>query len=260
MSQSVIVTVTGSRTHSDQMLQPEQPHLVSLVLQSKKALQHGEQLCSRANVASNASAQCVVDVLALDAKVRWLTDAVLEQLKARRVIPFHGVALHLLPLACRQCREKHRRETGTINETDPGLCLPPYSVPRVEVDSRVQDWDVLRVQRTDALDKILEALGSQVVPPDFHQASSGSSLFGSQHSDDGAEGNGRAVPSTSPFERSPTATLRIDQGKRVKYMSDRTNWKTLRDFVDDRAIDDALETMESDRNALDVRFLTHAVG
>ena len=64
-------------------MHPEQPHLVSLVLQSKKALQRGEQLCSRANGVSNASAQCVIDVLALDAKVRWLTDAVLEQLKAR---------------------------------------------------------------------------------------------------------------------------------------------------------------------------------
>jgi len=59
----------------------EQPHLVSLVLQSKKALQHGEQLCSRANSASNASAHCAVDVLSLDAKVGWITDAVLEQLK-----------------------------------------------------------------------------------------------------------------------------------------------------------------------------------
>jgi autophagy-related protein 17 len=63
----------------------EQPHLVSLVLQSKKALQHGEQLCSRAHVASNASAQCAVDVISLDAKVKWITDAVLEQLKVRNM-------------------------------------------------------------------------------------------------------------------------------------------------------------------------------
>lgn len=63
----------------------EQPHLVSLVLQSKKALQHGEQLCSCANGLSNASAQCAIDVLALDAKVRWLSEAVLEQLKVRNL-------------------------------------------------------------------------------------------------------------------------------------------------------------------------------
>jgi autophagy-related protein 17 len=62
---------------------PDQPPLVSLVLQSTKALQKGQQLCSRANDLSNASAQSAVDVLALDAKVAWITDAVLEQLKVR---------------------------------------------------------------------------------------------------------------------------------------------------------------------------------
>lgn len=61
---------------------PVQPHLVTLVLQSKKALQQGEQLCSRAHAISNASARSVVDVAALDAKVRWVTEAVKEQLTA----------------------------------------------------------------------------------------------------------------------------------------------------------------------------------
>jgi autophagy-related protein 17 len=60
-----------------------QAHLVSLVLQSKKALQHGEQLCTRAHTASNASAQAAIDVLALDAKIKWMVEAVLEQLKVR---------------------------------------------------------------------------------------------------------------------------------------------------------------------------------
>jgi len=58
-----------------------QPHLVSLVLQSKKALQVGEQWCSRAHAANQASAQAAVDVLALDAKVRWIGKAVVDQLK-----------------------------------------------------------------------------------------------------------------------------------------------------------------------------------
>ncbi len=61
--------------------QGNQPHLVSLVLQSKKALQHGEQLCARAHTESNASAQAAVDILTLDAKVKWLVEAVVEQLK-----------------------------------------------------------------------------------------------------------------------------------------------------------------------------------
>lgn len=59
----------------------ERPHLVQLVLASKKALQHGEHLCSKARTLSTDSAQAAVDVLALDAKVRWVSRAVLEQLK-----------------------------------------------------------------------------------------------------------------------------------------------------------------------------------
>ena len=64
----------------------EQPHLVSLVLQSKKALQHGELLCSRAQTQYNSSAQEAVEVLALDAKVRWIADAIGEQLKVRFIL------------------------------------------------------------------------------------------------------------------------------------------------------------------------------
>ena len=59
----------------------EQPHIVSLVCQAKKALQQGEQLCMDAHTLSNASAQTVVDILALDAQVRWMSEAVLDQLK-----------------------------------------------------------------------------------------------------------------------------------------------------------------------------------
>ena len=71
----------------------EQPHLVQLVLASKKALQHGEQLCSKARSISVLSAQTAVDVLALDAKVRWITSAVTEQLKVRKscIVPVPSV-------------------------------------------------------------------------------------------------------------------------------------------------------------------------
>lgn len=55
--------------------------LVALVLQSKKALQQGGQLCTTAQLLAGSSAQVAVDVLALDAKVRWMTSAVLEQVK-----------------------------------------------------------------------------------------------------------------------------------------------------------------------------------
>jgi autophagy-related protein 17 len=43
--------------------------------------------------------------------------------------------------------------------------------------------------------------------------------------------------------------------QREKEAKDRKKWKTLRDFVDERAIEDVLDTIENDRNALDVSGL-----
>ena len=60
----------------------EQPHLISLVFQSRKALEQGEALCSRANATATSSAKGVTDLLALNAKVQWISNAVIEQLKA----------------------------------------------------------------------------------------------------------------------------------------------------------------------------------
>ena len=72
-----------STSPPDANARSEQPHLVSLVLQSKKALQHGEQLCTRARTVSSESAQTAIDLMALDAKLKWVTEAVVEQLKVR---------------------------------------------------------------------------------------------------------------------------------------------------------------------------------
>lgn len=135
-------------------------------------------------------------------------------------------------------------------------------------------WDTARTKHTDALDAILESLGTQLVPPEFHQSPEDSSLFGSQHSDPEAEASHKQKrtlqkkangPLVSP--QSPSATLRhhqrsgslkedkskgdgeIYKGKK----DDRKRWKTLRDFVDDQAIEDIYETIEDDRTALDVR-------
>jgi hypothetical protein len=96
-------------------------NLVSLVLHSKKALQTGEQLCSRANDLSNASAQSAVDVLALDAKVRWITDGVLEQLKVHASI-YRELLIELtwVSVGC-QHREKHRGEAGTFGQGGSGV-------------------------------------------------------------------------------------------------------------------------------------------
>jgi len=63
----------------------DQPHLVSLVLQSKKALQHGQELCSLAHERSRTSSKAAFDILGLDAKVRWVIECIAEQLK----VSFH---------------------------------------------------------------------------------------------------------------------------------------------------------------------------
>jgi autophagy-related protein 17 len=56
---------------------------------------------------------------------------------------------------------------------------------------------------------------------------------------------------------SPSATVRNHSGvfygpiTGSPHQLDRKRWKNLRDFVDDQAIEDILETIESNRNALD---------
>ena len=110
-----------------------------------------------------------------------------------------------------------------------------------------QRWDSLRTERNQSLDAILENLGQQHVPPNLHLMSSGSSLFGSQHSiPDITEIPNEEIPPPDADTSSPADV--------------RSKWKTLRDFVDGKAIEDALEQMEEDRNALDVTtFFRHAL-
>ncbi|KAI3998337.1 hypothetical protein K525DRAFT_282498 [Schizophyllum commune Loenen D] len=188
---------------ADTIANNEQRHLVSLVLQSKKALQHGEQLCSRARDSSKASAVCAVDVLAIDAKVRWIADGVLQQLKVAAAVA---------------SRLADRRRS---------------------MMDQVKTFDASRTQHTTALDSILDSLESQLVPPDFHATSESSSLFGSQHSDDDERRH----------SQSPSDTVR--DLRRPPRAADRRRWKNLRDFVDDRAIDQVLEAMDEERAALD---------
>lgn len=111
-----------------------------------------------------------------------------------------------------------------------------------------QEWDAVRSERTSALDTILESLGAQLVPPGFHQTSTDSSLFGSQHSLDKVKG---IIDPT----QSPSATVRenVFEKKPATKHVDRSTWKTLRDFVDESAIEQVLDAVESDRTRLDVR-------
>jgi hypothetical protein len=73
--------------------------------------------------------------------------------------------------------------------------------------------------------------------------SSGSSLFGSQVS--------LHDPIATQAEETPRAGSSSTADARSK-------WKTLRDFVDEKGIEDALERMEADRIALDVIFAAPA--
>ncbi|KAF8588224.1 hypothetical protein K439DRAFT_669529 [Ramaria rubella] len=181
------------------------PHLVSLVLQSKKALQHGEQLCSHAHDLTHDSARQTVDVLALDAKIRWITEGVLDQLKVAA-----GVA-------------------RSITER------------RARLEEEAKQWDRVRSQHQEALDTTLESLGSQVVPPSFHQSSLESSLFGIQASE-----NREVIEELSAQENNAEARELDRESSR-----DRSKWKTLRDFVDERGLEDVFESIEEERNTLD---------
>ncbi|KAF8501266.1 autophagy-related protein 17 [Gautieria morchelliformis] len=186
------------------------PHLVSLVLQSKKGLQHGEQLCSYAHDLTHRSARQAVDVLALDAKIRWIKEGVLNQLKVAA-----GVA---------KCITERR--------------------DRLEEEAKARlslQWDRVRSQHQDALDVTLESLGSQVVPPSFHQSSLESSLFGIQAS----ESNDEVI-----MDHEQINDLEVTD-ENQESSQDRRKWKTLRDFVDERGLEDLFESIEGERSALD---------
>ena len=123
-----------------------------------------------------------------------------------------------------------------------------------------QAWDALRTKHSGALDDILEQLGSQRVPSDFYQTTSpDSSLFGSQRSDEGSDKQ-TGGPPASLVSHSPSSTLRqgllkgkpAEKEKSESEPKPTSSWKTLRDFVDDQAIEDVLENIENDRLALDV--------
>lgn len=104
------------------------------------------------------------------------------------------------------------------------------------------------------LEAILESLGTHVVPPGFHENASGSSIF----LDPSSESETEEPHNVTAPDHSPTLTIRRSNGhvastsKKAGKLKDKSRWKTLRDFVDERAIEDALETIESERNKLEV--------
>lgn len=113
--------------------EPEQPHIVSLALQAKKALQQGQDLCLNASKVSAASARTAVDVLALDAQVRWMSEAVLDQLKVRQDSLYartDRTSQWNVLVACGAGSQEHRTEAFRTRETSRGaspVTLSPFT-------------------------------------------------------------------------------------------------------------------------------------
>ncbi|CCA68796.1 hypothetical protein PIIN_02658 [Serendipita indica DSM 11827] len=181
-----------------------QRDLLSLVLRSRKALDHTKTLCSRADVLSKDSTELALDLVAVDAKVRWANEMISDQLKL----------------------------VGSIVKT--------LSLQRQKLERDAKNWDQKRKERTAALEALLDDLGSQSVPPSFYETASGSSsIFGSQPSGD--EGDGPFAEEGGQ-QREPHVN---------KVQASRAKWKTLRSFVDEKAVEEAIERMDEDRNALE---------
>jgi hypothetical protein len=91
--------------------------LLQLVLRSRKALDHAKTLCLRAETLSSGSTQHAVDLLALDAKVTWVSDGIVEQLKVCTPPSSHGACLMSVASFCSRqnpeyptCKDSRRSE------------------------------------------------------------------------------------------------------------------------------------------------------
>jgi len=91
---------------------------------------------------------------------------------------------------------------------------------------------------------LLDDLGSQLVPPSFYETASGSSIFGSQASE--------KVLTAAAATEDGAGAVAESATREGKENTARTKWKTLRFFVDERAIEEAVERMDDDRNVLEV--------
>ncbi|KAF8312517.1 hypothetical protein DL93DRAFT_2059880 [Clavulina sp. PMI_390] len=189
---------------ADGPLLDDQPtSLLSLFAQSKEALAQGQGLCFRGNELNSETASVVVDALAHEAKAKWMNDGVTDQLAL----------------------------ATTISKS--------LTQQRTRLLDQARDWDNLRSAINERLDATLEDLGRQKVPPNLHLMSSGSSLFGSQHSL-----NNLTIIDDHGEDRPSAATSSASRTEKSK-------WKSLRDFVDEQAIEAAQERMEEERNLLD---------
>lgn len=102
----------------------------------------------------------------------------------------------------------------------------------------IKQWDATRDQRSRTLDHILDKLGTQYVPPEFHQTAidEANAIFKTFDED-------HSTVESDPSLSQNHATLK---------------WRTLRDFVDEKGILDASEAMDEDRLLIDDLLATRA--
>ncbi|EJD37694.1 hypothetical protein AURDEDRAFT_187960 [Auricularia subglabra TFB-10046 SS5] len=160
---------------------------------SERALQDAQALCTDAQDVVHATTRLAVDILALDARVRWVSEGMLEQFK--------------LAAAVAKTLEAQRQR----------------------LLDQVKEWDAQRAQHVSALDAVLDACGAQLVPVSFY------------HTD--------ALADDSDVFRDPDSA---DHQPHVNGVAKaKQPQKTLRDFIDERAIEDAGDRVDDERNRFD---------
>jgi autophagy-related protein 17 len=104
---------------------------------------------------------------------------------------------------------------------------------------------------------VLEALGTQLVPPEFHTPPAASEVFGAQLPEDKDNDVNETATSHQDDSNWEEAAMRSPATVRGESVggarrTERARWRTLRDFVDERGIEEVLERMDEERNALEV--------
>ncbi|KZP00497.1 hypothetical protein CALVIDRAFT_595304 [Calocera viscosa TUFC12733] len=196
---------------------PTSTLIPSLLQTSKSALQTGQALCTRAHARSLQSASWAVEALAKDARARWGREA---------------------------CERMLREAEGIV---------VALGGRRGRVLEEIRRWDIMRDEATEALDSQLDRLSQVGVPRGMWAARSGEEEGVDPFDEDGSQGDAedaggedgllvRSGLRDGSGERKGT-----DKGREAGERSRRN----LRDFVDEREVDELMDRMEQDRTVLD---------
>ncbi|KZT51978.1 hypothetical protein CALCODRAFT_558300 [Calocera cornea HHB12733] len=201
---------------------PPLPTLIpSLLLTSQHALSRGQQLCTHAHGLTLRSADLVLAALEGEARERWGRGALEGGLEGA------------------------------------GGVVKALGARRGKVLEEIRKWDILRDEATEALDSQLDRMAHMLVPPSMYALRRDGEAEGVDPFDEGeaeedaVDGSGLE---TSAGSRDAGSSVggRTKGGRNGKGgEGDRSRWKNLRDFVDEREVDELVERMEQDRTVLD---------